>query len=310
MTTDWLYPLSSVSGYKFKRIGGLTFDTGPASFQQMIKDGAIDKEWGVHKNWKNLEVEDRIFVYYGTADGDLGIVGLAFVKKVVPPSQPGSGGIIKLRWDRATTQKLLKHPLPAPQVRKHIPRPQGALWRIPTPLTRRIEKHLKMQPSATKQKPWKGKYATGVSSTISYVRPTTVTVWRRHDAILLPLKIRLESEGWVESRVDVQSKRVDLAMKKGGKTIIVEAKTVSKTTATEVRAAFAQLVEYGWRTERKARTAGSKPLLWALFEVEPTKEEIEFLEDQSIFVSWVSNRNKRIIHSEKTGQHAVIRSLG
>ena len=309
MPNDWLYPLSSLSSYKFKLKIGRTQNTGPASFQQMIKDGGVDDVWGAHKNWKNIQRDDRIFIYYGTADGDLGIVGLAYVEKVVPPSESGSGAAIRLRWDRADTQKMLKHPLPALEVRKHIPRPQGALWRIPTPLSRQIDMHLK-QPTAAVQKPWKGKYATGVSSTISYVPPAVVTVSRRHDAILLPLKIRLESEGWVEAAVDVQSKRVDLAMKKGNATIIVEAKTVSGTTAIEVRSAFAQLVEYGWRTERRARSPRSKPLLWALFETQPKSEEIEFLEDQSILVSWVSKTNKRVIHSGKTGRNAVVRNLG
>lgn len=309
MTSDWLYPLSSASSHYFDLKIGRTRDTGPASFEQMVNEGALDDEWGVYHNWKNVVKGDRFWVYYGTINGDLGVVGLAYVKSVSPPKKSRGAAVVKLRWHRKKTHELLKTPFPALSVRKHIPRAQGAVWRIEPRLGRQLDQHIKTPHQNRGLTSWKGRYATGVSSTISYNPPREVTVERRHDELLRPLKIRLQSEGWIEVGIDVQSKRVDLAMKKGATTLIVEAKTVSGATANEVRSAFAQLMEYGWRVERKGKPKVPKPLLWAVFEKEPKQDEIEFLEYHMIMVSWVSKKSHRIIHSNKTARKLSTRGL-
>jgi len=276
----------------------------------MINEGALDDKWGALKNWKNLSKGDRIWVYYGTSDGDLGVVGLAFVKSVLPPKKPKGSAIISLRWDIKKTRKLLKFPFPALSVRKNMSQQKASVWRIEARLAEQLEKHVKSSQQSNGWGSRKEKYATGVTSTITYSRPKKITVERRHDALLRPLKIRLKSEGWTEVDVDVQSKRVDLAMKKGSTITIVEAKTVSGATAGEVRSAFAQLMEYGWRVEQKGKPKIRKPLLWAIFEKEPKMDETEFLEDHLILVSWVSKKSKRMIHGEKTAKHLVVRALG
>ena len=311
MTSDWLYPLSSTSGYVFSLPRGReTPDTGPASFQQMINNFGYDDEWYVSKNWKNIAEGDRVWAYYGTSDGDLGVVGLAYVNIVSTPEKPRGKAMVELEWDMKITDGLLKVPFPALSVRKYIPRAQGGVWRIEPRFASQLDKHIKSTHQNRGLTPWKGRYATGVSSTISYTRTGKVTVERRHDAMLHPLKIRLNANGWVEVGVDVQSKRVDLAMRKGATTIIVEAKTVSGATVGEVRSAFAQLMEYGWRVERRGKSKGMRATLWALFEKEPKLEEIEFLEDHNLLVSWISKKNKRVIHSKKTAKNPIVKQLG
>lgn len=310
MTSDWLYPVSSASNYVFQLKNRRTTDTGPASFEEMILAGGFDDNWGAYMNWKNMVKDDRIWIYYGTADGDLGVAGLAYVKQVSNPKEPRGSASIKLRWDHDITMKLIENPFPAANVRKHIHRPMAAVWRIKPPLAGQLAKHTMSPSQSGPLTPWKGKYATGVRSTITYTRPKEVTVKRRHDAMLNPLKIRLSSNGWIEVGVDVQSKRVDLAMKKGLTTIIVEAKTVSGATVGEVRSAFAQLMEYGWRVERRGKSKSARATLWALFEKEPKLDEIEFLEDHDILVSWISKKNKRVIHSKKTAKHPIVKQLG
>jgi len=310
MASDWLYPLSSSSGYTFLlQSGKSSTDTGPASFEQMIIEGAVDDDWVAYKNWKNLEKKDRVWVYYGHSDGDIGVVGLGQVKSVKKPSKQGHRAIVKIIWDAAKTKKLLKHPFPAKSVRKHIPKPQGALWRIEPALARQLANHSgnRSNPSPTSSRT---PYANGKTSTITYTRPKTVKVHRRHDALLRPLIIRLQSNGWEEVKVNVQSKRVDLAMELGKQMLIVEAKTVNSSTSQEVRAAFAQLKEYAWRLHQGRNQSHQKVILWALLEKEPTPDEIRFLEDHSVLISWATHQLKRIVHSQKTALNPAIRSLG
>ena len=69
MSADWLYPLSSKSGYFFTLKFGNSVDTGPASLEQMILDDVADDTWIAHKNWKNIKDGDRIWIYYGKIDG-------------------------------------------------------------------------------------------------------------------------------------------------------------------------------------------------------------------------------------------------
>lgn len=311
MTADFLYPLSSGSGYRFKLIdGSLTVDTGPAAFQQMIIEGGSDCDWGAYKNWRVIKPGDRIWIYYGTSDGDLGVVGLARAVSVQPPKRPKDRAIITMRWDLKRTQELSRRPFPAKKVRKSIPRAQSAVWSIGEALSGALLDHLQLKGKAAQLSSATIRYAAGVSSTISYTRPRTVTVRRRHDAVLRPLKTRLEAEGWTESRVNIQPKQVDLAMSKGHQTLIVEAKTVNQVTSTEVRAAFAQLTEYAWRIRQRHEKKAQKLLLWSLFEKQPEEDEIRFLEDHGILVSWVSRGRRRIYHSAKTARHRVVYSLG
>lgn len=311
MPADWLYPLSSKSGYFLKLRSGKSVDTGPASLEQMILDGVTDDTWVAYKNWKNLKDGDRIWIYYGKIDGDLGIVALAYVRNIESPKRPKGAAQIKLTFDLTESKKLLKMPFSASTVRRFIPKPQGALYSVEKRLANKLLKHL----DSRLKRPQKTKfvtsgYALGVSSTISYTYPLrNVTVRRRHDEIIRPLKTRLESEGWQSVEVDVKPMRVDLAMKRKNYTIIVEAKTISGSSSGDVRAAFAQLKEYGWKVERSKRNA-SNLILWALFEKEPKSGEIEFLEDQKIYVSWISHGKKRLIHGYRTSKKVLVRDLG
>lgn len=286
-------------------------DTGPASLEQMFIDGVTDDNWTARKNWKNIKKGDRIWIYYGKADGDLGVVALAYAENVEKPNRPNGTAIIKLAFDLTKSKKLLKAPFSADTVRQSIPRPQGALWKIEKVLANKLLRHLDFKfkrPKKSENK--KNGYVLGVSSTISYTYPRrNVTVRRRHDEIIRPLKTRLESEGWQAVQVDVKPMRVDLAMERKNNTIIVEAKTISFSSSEAVRAAFAQLKEYGWRIDRSKPNA-TNLILWALFEKEPKSGEIEFLEDQEIYVSWISAGKKRLMHSDRTSRNELISSLG
>jgi hypothetical protein len=304
VTADWLYPLSSNAEYWFVLPNGRTLDTSPTSFEEMVQQGAIDDTWGAYKNWRNMRAEHRVWVYYGVADGDLGVVGLARVIEVEPPTAPRGRATIHLRWDRQATLRLLNSPYPAAEVRKHISRPQGAAWAIPDELARSI----RLQAGGTpKREPaQQTKYGNAKKSTIAYTPPKSVTVNRRHDALLRPVETRLASAGWELHRFDIGAKSADLVMQRNGELILIEAKTIGATTNKAVREAFAQLAEYTWRY----RDSSSKVLpvtRWALFESEPAEDEIRFLEDHDIRVTWAARSARRLIHGPATAKlaHAV-----
>jgi hypothetical protein len=311
MARDWLYPLSSKSEYLFKfPDGSKTPDTGPASLQQIILKGRGNEEWGAYRNWRNVERDDRIWVYYGKNDGDIGIVALAYAVGSREPDDGTKRATVEMRWDRKLTQELLKRPFSALRVRRHIPNPQTSLWEVPPALQRGLQAHILFRDDRTARPKKKVKYGGIRTSTITYTPPTSISVTRRHDAVLLPLQTRLLSEGWHEVPVDVETKRVDLAVRKGRQTLIVEAKTISKLTSSEVRAAFAQLSEYSWRFSKNLKKTAPRPLLWAVFEKRPKLDEIAFLEHHSILVSWTSRGKKRLIHSAATALNREVQALG
>ena len=136
--SDWLYPLSSKSDYYFvdeegNRIwcedgGGNRFsDTGFDCFKEEIRSGSTDVEWILSTNYRNVRKGDRVWIYYGTADSDIGIVGLATLRDIYHDENSGKYSI-HLRWNRRATRRLIATPVPAKEVRKFIPWPAATVW--------------------------------------------------------------------------------------------------------------------------------------------------------------------------------------
>jgi hypothetical protein len=309
MTRDWLYPLSSKSDYHFLRKGGRTTDTGPASLEEMLLEGAVDDEWGAYMNWKNVKPKDRIWVYYGKADKSLGVVALAYAVSVKRPQKGKRRATVMLEWDRKKSLKLLKRPFKLSPSDGRISKPQTALWPMSDKVARQLQTYSRL--SVNEMAPVvEPKYGEGSESSVTYTPPKTMTLRRRHDSLIRPLQTRLKADGWKPVRVNVKPMQVDLAMRRGNRTLIVEAKTVSGATSPQTRAAFAQLCEYNWRLSRTSSTTSTRPILWALFEKEPEADEIEFLEHHKILVSWVSRKKGRFFHGPATTKQAIIRNLG
>ena len=132
--SDWLYPLSSkvnpVTGepnYCFEIADGSnTPDTSPASLAVIVNESPGQGPWVVHSNRVNGRVQagDRVWFYYGHADGDLGVVAVATVTAM----DPNDG--VSFKWKKAATKKLTGNPVPASVVRQHIQRPRTALWAL------------------------------------------------------------------------------------------------------------------------------------------------------------------------------------
>lgn len=130
--SDWLYPLSSridaVTGqpiYHFVfRDESTTHDTSPASLARIVKDGPGQEKWVVHLNRVSGKVQrgDRVWFYYGHADGDLGVVAVATVTDL----DPNEG--LSFTWKKAATKQLAANPVSASVVRQFVQRPQTALW--------------------------------------------------------------------------------------------------------------------------------------------------------------------------------------
>ena len=132
--SDWLYPLSSRSvpstgrpRYHFLRSNGKpTPDTSPASLAIIIKEGTTQGPWVVHMNRVNGKVSsgDRVWFYYGKANGDLGVVAVGEVTEM----DPDTG--LSFRWKKMATRRLMSNPVPAHLIRQFVQRPQTALWAI------------------------------------------------------------------------------------------------------------------------------------------------------------------------------------
>ena len=126
---NWLYPLSGTSGrYFVDRTGTELPDTSFASFQAMMRRPAPDEHFYLATNFKQVQVGDRVWMYYGVADGDLGVVGLGVVK-ALEPYPDGTPGI-RFTWDKGRTRALMKAPLPAAEVRRYLPRPRAAVQQL------------------------------------------------------------------------------------------------------------------------------------------------------------------------------------
>ena len=136
--SDWLYPLSSKSDHWFEdeegnRIwceddaGNRISDTGIECFKEMLRLGSTDVNWFLSTNYRNVRKGDRVWIYYGTADSDIGIVGLATIRDIDHDEDSGEHGI-HLRWNRRATRRLIATPVPAKEVRKFIPWPAATVW--------------------------------------------------------------------------------------------------------------------------------------------------------------------------------------
>jgi len=125
--SDWLYPLSATSGREFHDATGHRYtNTGFTSFTKMMAKPAKDDWWYLATNYRNVKPGDRIWCYYGAADGDLGVVGLALVHDVMHDESAGTHDI-HLDWQVTATRRLMKGPVAATDVRKFIARPRAAV---------------------------------------------------------------------------------------------------------------------------------------------------------------------------------------
>ena len=140
--SDWLYPLSSVSGRWFKDATGFKYpDTSFDSFSKMMKKPSKDNWWYLATNFRNVAIADFIWCYYGVADGDLGVVGVAKVEDIVHDEDEGAHDIL-LNWQVSATRMLMANPVPATTIRKYINRPRSAVQGldIHRPLIRILKK--------------------------------------------------------------------------------------------------------------------------------------------------------------------------
>ena len=218
--------------------------------------------------------------------------------KQVDPPQSGRADL-HLKWDKQKTKRLILNPVPAPFVRQFV-WPRAAVANISghSALIRRLERHAMTSQSATS--------ASKAPTTLTYTPPGSVTVHRRHDSLITPVRTRLETRGWAQTPFDVAPRRVDLAMAKGSHILLAEFKTIGRSTYKPVREAFAQLHEYAWRRRALQKKDNRQVLLWAIFESKPQQDDVEFLEDADVLVSWANRSTTRIQHG-KTSQRRLAR---
>ena len=128
--SDWLYPLSRTSGRIFEDDEGNKLgDTSFGSFKKMMRSSVSDDWWYLSTNFLNVRIGDRVWIYYGTADRDVGITGLATIRDFRELDE-NRWPDIHLRWNRRATNRLIANPVPAKEVRKFIGRPRAPVWNL------------------------------------------------------------------------------------------------------------------------------------------------------------------------------------
>lgn len=124
-----------------------------------------------------------------------------------------------------------------------------------------------------------------------------------------PLQTRLTTCGWHRIDFDVAPMLVDLAMARRKRVLLIEFRTITCSTSKPVREAFAQLHEYRWRHRMLHPQDRWNVDLWAVFEKCPNDDDIGFLEDSGVLVSWVSREARRFLHGKDTREQLETLSI-
>jgi predicted RNA-binding protein with PUA-like domain len=101
-------------------------DTSFEVFKDMMRSPSTDDWWFLSTNFRKVEIGDRIWCYYGQADGDAGIVGLATIPEIRHDDKEGTHDV-HLKWNRSATRRLIAHPVPAHVVRRFVQRPRASV---------------------------------------------------------------------------------------------------------------------------------------------------------------------------------------
>mgnify|MGYP004141103793 CR=1 FL=1 len=147
IVSNWLYPLSRTSGCIFVDAEGIELsDTSFGSFKTMMQSSVSDDWWYLSTNFRNVRIDDRVWIYYGTADRDIGITGLATIRDFRDFRELDNDirwPDIYLRWNRRATNRLIANPVPAKEVRKFIPWPAAAVWWATYPHLKLVDRLVK-----------------------------------------------------------------------------------------------------------------------------------------------------------------------
>jgi hypothetical protein len=113
----WLYPVSRSNGYGFIDARGKRRESGYESVRHAIEEGVFPKraEWPCVQNGRNVAAGDDLFLY----SGDVGIFAAGRVLGA-EPAESGGRWVIAWRLDLRRTKRLLRDPVPADRVRKHV----------------------------------------------------------------------------------------------------------------------------------------------------------------------------------------------
>jgi hypothetical protein len=129
---NYLYPLSSASGYAWvDPNGNAAPDTGYGYFVASISNRNADTEMFLRTSFRKVAVGDRLWLYYGKADLDVGIVGVAMVTRLTDaatstyPDCSADYHGVTIDVDYEATINLIRHPIRAEYLRTFWSRPRS-----------------------------------------------------------------------------------------------------------------------------------------------------------------------------------------
>lgn len=131
--TDYLYPMSSVSDTVLLDHNG---DQTPNVAYNYFVEGVIHRslggDWLLRGSYRQIVDGDRLWLYYGKADFDLGIVGVADIVSD-PYQRAGGEWAVKIVVDFDATANLIRQPVLADYVRTYFPYPRNVCRMDPHP---------------------------------------------------------------------------------------------------------------------------------------------------------------------------------
>jgi len=121
--SDWLYPISESAGTWWEDSEwDVTASISLRNFRDLILPGLLgDSRWFISKNFRKVQVGDRVWIYLSGGTGVIGLARLAGVDHVDGRWQ------VSLVFNKAASRRLCANPYPGAKVNQHLPYPRGTV---------------------------------------------------------------------------------------------------------------------------------------------------------------------------------------
>lgn len=129
----WLYPIAKDTSFSVR--GRTSPMTGAAGFADIIARGAIDGEWGVSTNFKNVAAGDELVVYATkTSASPPLLIGLGTVLEGPYDDERSDTPLITIKWNVAICRRLAGEPIDAGWLSAQLPTTKPTVTAIPARL--------------------------------------------------------------------------------------------------------------------------------------------------------------------------------
>jgi hypothetical protein len=128
--STWIYPISKNAERNFELVEGSEDKVSVENYKNLVESGKFPQYqcWYITRHYNDIQPGDKIYIYAGVADQDLGFIGYATVEKT---DHSKEGWQLCLNFDLDKCRMLLKQPISGPTVRQWVRYPRNAVWPFP-----------------------------------------------------------------------------------------------------------------------------------------------------------------------------------